>query len=388
VTTIYETVLFLQRTPSVVVQKTSLCNELQPLRTIATDSPEITCLAISALHVIVGGNDGLVQLWDPLASTLLPVRTLHSRFSSRARQRLVQAAASVHGVGINLYAAGAISIDPDPTKLRGMVSLGTHLRYWSYSSSASDQYQSKKRRIRRSNERGNNGAADKFTVRSSLKGYIATEQEELRKEKARRAREQARLIERFGVGLADLTEEEALQYAEMVSAETFRQQEERRVSDAGYFADAGESSSAQSQSDGTVTPEGSIKSQKTTPPQTYEQYDHDLEEAIRLSMLDGVDDGGRSPKASGCGEYDIPITYKMKKSGRRSASSSPSSSKTSMRRIRMPDSRTDADLASDLELALQLSLVEQQSMVQVNRSEEDFPSLEEAGKGKGKSRAI
>jgi len=116
-------------------------------------------------------------------STPEPVRTLNSRFSSRARRRLVQAEASIWGVGINLYAAGAIILDPDPTVLRGMVSLGTHLRYWSYSSSAADQYQSKKRRLRRSNERGANGGPDRFTTtgRGALMDYIATEQEELKK---------------------------------------------------------------------------------------------------------------------------------------------------------------------------------------------------------------
>jgi hypothetical protein len=96
----------------------SLVNELHPLRTIYTDSPQISCLAVSALYIVHGGNDGLVQTWDPLASNLQPIRTLNSRFSSRARRRLVQAEASIQGVGINLYAAGAIVIDPDPTVLR------------------------------------------------------------------------------------------------------------------------------------------------------------------------------------------------------------------------------------------------------------------------------
>ena len=80
----------------------TLVNELHPLRTIQTDSPQISCLAVSALYLVHGGNDGLVQAWDPLASSLQPIRVLHSRFSSRARRRLVQAEASVQGVGINL----------------------------------------------------------------------------------------------------------------------------------------------------------------------------------------------------------------------------------------------------------------------------------------------
>lgn len=380
----------------------ALVNQLQPLRTIYTDSPEISCLAISALYIIHGGNDGLVQTWDPLGSTLLPVRTLNSRFSSRARRRLVQAAASIQGVGINLYAAGAIAIDPDPTVLRGMVSLGTHLRYWSYSSSSADQYQSKKRRLRRSRERGSNGGPDKFTStgRGALMDYIATEQEELRNDKLRRARQEARLRGRFGVGLGGLSEEEALRYAEMISAETFQKDEEqRRAVDPGYVADAGEPSSEQSvwSSSETATPEGSVKGQMRSPKQDRdEEFDQDIEEAIRLSLLDGVDSGGRSPKASGSGGYDIPIKYKLKKV-RRSASSSPSTSKTSKHRTRVLPSGSNSlgVAADDLDFALRLSLAEEQSRlgqtvaeVDVDdKPQEDFPVLESRAVGKGKERA-
>ncbi|KAL8685634.1 MAG: hypothetical protein Q9218_007638, partial [Villophora microphyllina] len=175
---------------------------IKPVRIIYTDSPQISCLALSALYLVHGGNDGLVQAWDPLASTTDPIRTLNSRFSSRARRRLVQAEASPQGVGINLFAAGAIFLDPNPTVLRGMVSLGTHLRYWSYSSSAADQYKSSKRRLRRS-ERGSNQAADRFTGtgRGALKDYIANEKAELEQEKKRKRKEEERLKGRFGLDL-------------------------------------------------------------------------------------------------------------------------------------------------------------------------------------------
>jgi hypothetical protein len=368
----------------------SIVNELQPLRVIDTDSPQISCLAVSALYLIHGGNDGLVQTWDPLGSTLLPVRTLNSKFSSRARRRLIQAQASIHGVGINEFAAGAICIDPDPTVLRGMVSLGTHLRYWSYSSTAADQYQSKKRRLRRSIERGTNGGSDRFTNtgRGALMDYIATEQEELRKEKLRRSREEARLRGRFGVGLGGLSEEEALRYAELISTETFQRDQERRSSDPGYAADAGDVSSA------IASPEGSVQSRALTPPASKgEDFDHDMEEAIRLSLLDGVDSGGVSPRASGSGHYDIPIRYKVKKSSRRSASSSPSTSKASRHRSKAgaSGSKHDAVTADDLDFALQLSLAEEQSRnesaIPLEVEVDEFPGLESRVVGKGKGKA-
>jgi hypothetical protein len=375
----------------------AIINELQPLRTIQTDSPEISCLAVSALYLVHGGNDGLVQTWDPLASTLQPVRTLNSRFSSRARRRLVQAQASIQGVGINLYAAGAIALDPDPTVLRGMVSLGTHLRYWAYSSSGADQYQSKKRRVRRSIDRGSHGGPDRFTNtgRGALMDYIATEQEELKHEKARRSREEARLQARFGVGLGGLSEDEALKYAEMISAEAFQKEEELRSSDAGYVADGGDSSAAQSgwSTSQTVTPEGSVQGKSfSSPPTTDDHFDQDLEEAIRLSLMDGVDSGGRSPREKSSGAYDIPIKYKTKK-GRRSASSSPSTSQASKSRAQMKASGASSKndvAADDLDFALQLSLAEERSRMERNVAEEaedQFPILEAPVVGKGKGRA-
>lgn len=83
---------------------------VKPVRIIHTDSPQISCLALSALYIVHGGNDGLVQAWDLLASTVDPIRTLNSRFSSRARRRLVQAEASPQAsVSISLQPAQSSS---------------------------------------------------------------------------------------------------------------------------------------------------------------------------------------------------------------------------------------------------------------------------------------
>lgn len=355
-----------------------LVNDIKPLRIIQTDSPQISCLALSALFIVHGGNDGLVQTWDPLASTIQPIRTLNSRFSSRARRRLVQAEASIQGVGINLYAAGAIVIDPDPTVLRGMVSLGTHLRYWSFSSAGADQVASKKRRLRRS-ERGSNGGPDRYTNtgRGALMDYIATEQEELKRDKERRAREDARLRGRFGVELGGMSEEEALRYAELISQETY-QNEQQRINDSGYNGD--ESSAQSVWSSETVTPEGSIAERASSPPlKTDHELEHDIEEAIRLSLLEGIDELGSSPRASGSGKYDVPVVFKQKK-GKRSASISPSTRQIS----RMH--QKDVIAADDLEYALQISLAEEESRRQLE--EVAFPSLENSESDKGKERAF
>ncbi|KAI4139952.1 MAG: hypothetical protein LQ341_004017 [Variospora aurantia] len=337
-------VLWNMRDP--VSNNTAIETTVKPVRVIHTDSPQISCLALSALYLVHGGNDGLVQAWDPLASNTEPIRTLNSRFSSRARRRLVQAEASPQGVGINLFAAGAVFLDPDPTVLRGMVSLGTHLRYWSYSSSAADQYKARKRQLRRSGRRSssNQAAADKFipTGRGALKDYIANEKLELEKEKASKRKEQERLVGRFGLDLLGpgATEDEILAYATMLSEEAAASDEQRRKS--------GSESGRETPRMGA---EVSAFSDNRGSDDASEGMDPDIAEAIRLSLqdnnlaTDNVVAGGSFP-------------IKTRKAKRVGSSPPPSSSSSPL----LPGRGSEADAEQeDLDFALQLSLAEEKS---------------------------
>jgi len=354
-------------------------NKVDPVQIIYTESPEISCLALTALHIVVGGNDGLVQAWDPLASNTKPVRTLNSRFSTRARRRLVQAQASVQGVGINMFAAGAIALDPDPTVLRGVVSLGNQIRYWSYSSSAADQYKSNKRRLRRS-ERGSNNAGERFagTTRVNLKNYIDHEKFELEREKQERLKHADRMAGRFGVDLLG-SEEEALAYATMLS------QEALQVEKAKWREGEGESGIAVGSS--AVTPEPSLRAHSASPTVADNQeLDADIAEAIRLSLQDISAPGiytSESPTSND--DWSIPVRYAK---GKRSPSQSKGSPVWSSTTNMMPSSSKGTEL-SDLEFALQLSLAEEQSRKEAEDDMLDFPPLsprEEGGKGKGKGK--
>ncbi|KAK5133700.1 hypothetical protein LTR08_007454 [Meristemomyces frigidus] len=339
-------------------------NTIAPISIIHTESPQISCLAMSSLYLVTGGNDGLVQAWDPLGSNIQPVRTLNSRFSSRARRRLVQAAASPQGIGINLFAAGALCLDPDPTVLRGMVSLGTHLRYWSYSSSAADQYKSHKRRLRRS-ERGSNNGGHAFSgvTRSNLKDYISNEKLELDLEKRQRRKDAQRFAGRFGTELLDGSEEEMVAYAAMLSQETLEQEAMRRNSDTSTAVSTDHST----QATGAATPVGSPSPRLSTP-KSDDELDADLAEAIRQSLT--------SPATSA---YEIPIR-RAKPKGRKMSSARPSP-----RVSPLLGSPSKAGEMSDLDFALQLSLAEEQSMRDAG---EAFPALSSPGKrgGKGKGR--
>lgn len=349
-------VLWNARAP--VASNTILENNIKPIRIIYTDSPQISCLALSSLYLVHGGNDGLVQAWDPLASTTDPIRTLNSRFSSRARRRLVQAEASPAGVGINLFAAGAICLDPDPTILRGMVSLGSHLRYWSYSSQAADQYKGNKRRLRRS-ERGSNQGGDRFygTGRGALKDYIANEKLELEREKREKREEEKRLAGRFGVDLLGpgASEDEILAYATMLSEEAAQSHELRKKS-----ASDGESSS-------TITEEA-VASPVSSAAQ--DDIDDDMAEAIRLSLQEN---SNTSPCAIG-----IPAKYAKVKRNKASPSGSPPRSGAFGASPKASEaSNIPAAELDDLEFALRLSQAEEESRAQSGK-----------GKGKGKGRAF
>jgi hypothetical protein len=346
-------VIFIWNVRTPVSGNAQLAHSIDPLRVIHTDSPQISCLGLSSLYLVHGGNDGLVQAWDPLASSNEPIRTLNSRFSSRARRRLFQAEGSSFGLSVNPFAAGAVCLDPDPTVLRGMVSLGTHLRYWSYSSSAADQYKTTKRRLRRSH-RGSNQGSDKVTGagRNAMKEYIATEKFILEQEVEHRRKEEARLAGRFGVDLLgpDATEEDIIAYATLLSQETAIADETRRQSESG---------SSETVTDATSSPIARFKPDA--------ELDSELAEAIRLSLHES--DHASSSTNATRPSADLPIRHVK---GRGSPGRSPP----------RPGTGGCAVTAGELDLALQLGLAEERRRLKL---EEEFPALPSMPSPQGKA---
>ncbi|EPS33000.1 hypothetical protein PDE_07961 [Penicillium oxalicum 114-2] len=375
-------------------QSSDITNSVAPLRIIQTESPQVSCIALTALYLVHGGNDGLVQAWDPLASSTRPIRTINSRFSSRARRRLVQADPSMLGVGGNYFATGAICLDPDPTVLRGMVSLGTHLRYWSYSSTGADQYKASKRRLRRS-LRGSNGTADgqRFnnSGRGAIRDFIEDERSELKRQEVENAKERAHLSARFGVDLLgpDVDEEQLLLYAKLLSEEAHAAKEDAARQEQELQTAIASSATSASMSD-VVGPSSFGQAEVSSSSSPYqdaveETMDEDLAEAIRLSLLnDQVSDPSQDATAS------IPIKYA--KSPRKPRQSSPGSGSG-------PEGSRRQEM-DDLEFAIQLSLAEDRSRSEVageviGDEFEEFPELSSAalsssqssGKGKGRAQA-
>lgn len=377
---------------------------VEPVFAVQTESPDVTSLAISALYLVHGGSDGLVQAWDPLASSAEPIRTLNSRSSGRAPRHILNANPALRHADYST--CPAIFLDPDPTILRGILCFGTFVRYWTYSSTL--QSLGRRRRPHHSNVHG------KLTSRrqgDAVMGYIAAEEAELRREERDSAREDARLRKRFGVGLGDLTEEEAITYAQMVSEEAFLLDEQRRTSasDNGSAADIGENTSSFGSLD-TVTPEPSMAGwsppsgtapaagSTKAPPDDDDDYEQQIQRALRLSLMEGVNEAGQSPRASSSTDFEFHVRYKPTKekrstsvAGTASQSHTPSqqggrASSQSWGTSPLPNHVDEVD--DDLALAIRLSLEEEEQRQQSQNTglgieEDGFPPLETSGKGKG-----
>ncbi|KAJ5560520.1 hypothetical protein N7513_002919 [Penicillium frequentans] len=358
-------------------QNPDVINTIAPLRIIQTESPKYP-----AWH---SHRYIWFTAWDPLASSTRPIRTINSRFSSRARRRLVQAEATMHGVGNNFFATGAICLDPDPTVLRGMVSLGTHLRYWSYSSSGADQYKGTKRQLRRG-LRGSNGGGigQRFTPsgRGAIHDFIEDERKEIKRQEIEDAKERAHLSARFGIDLLgpDIDEEQLLLYAQLLSQEAQSGTDVQKREENAIASSVGTSISDPA---GPSSCGLDDLSSSSSPWQNAadDAVDDDLAEAIRLSLLDEkATDYTPLPDLT----PSIPIKY-AKGVRRRSLSPSPS--------VAGPESSQQKEM-DDLEFAIQLSLAEDQS--RDVQEWEEFPALasghlsssQSSGKGKGKARAI
>ncbi|UNI21952.1 hypothetical protein JDV02_007890 [Purpureocillium takamizusanense] len=369
-----------------------LSESVFPIRIIQTDSPEVSSLAISALYLVHGGSDGLVQAWDTLASTTDPIRTLNARSNGRVPRHMMVLNPALHEGSYS--AVGAIYLDPDPTSLRGVLSFGAFLRFWTYSSA--NHPAGRKRRLRHSDVHGRLASR---RLGGAVSGYIAAEEAELRRENEQRAREQTRLRRRFGVGaLGDLTEEEALRYAQMVSEEAYLQDEQRRASDSAADASLDTASSISETTADTATPEPSITdaSPQVNNPVTDDEseFEQQIQQAIRLSLLEGVNDMGQSPRGNSSGDFEYAIKVKPKGGKKRKCSGSASSSPASHTPINDPGPGTSSPSANqdeDLAIALSLSMQAQRPSplssvpaVRRGRLHDEFPPLDSEGVGKGK----
>lgn len=362
-----------------------------PIRIIQTESPEISCLALTALYLVHGGNDGLVQAWDHMASTTDPIRTINARSTGRVPRHMVIMNPAL--ANSNTYSAvGAIFLDPDPAILRGVVSFGVFMRYWSYSSTG---HPTGRKRRHRPTDR----LASKRQGGTSSR-EIAAEEAEHRREKEQRASEQARLRSRFGIGaFGDLTEEEALQYAQMMSEAAYQQEEQRRSSDSAVDFALDTASSFSETTAETVTPEPSLTGASSSinggasingVDNDEDDYEHQIQQAIRLSLMEGVNESGPSQHGNSSGEYGFSVNYKPKspKKGKASESGHPSgSSQWPNQVLKTGSSQATSQDDEDLAIALSLSLQDHNHTASNDDIQyDDFPVLNYPGgleKGKG-----
>ena len=219
----------------------------------------------------------------------------------------------------------------------------------------------------------------------------------MRAEKIRREQEKEHLHGRFGVGLAGLSEEEALAYAVLVSEEAAQKEQARLFDEAQKKAHAtpppesefwSGASTVTAMSPPRSVAAGSSSSAPTPRLKTEDELENDIEEAIRLSLLESsgtnshdspfLHDGHYITPPSTSGSYGVPFVVKEKKSRRTSPSHSQTSSNSSPKRREKGKGKVRDELEmDDLDYALQLSLAEEES-----RKAAEF----EGGKGKGKEK--
>ncbi|KUI54843.1 F-box/WD repeat-containing protein pof10 [Cytospora mali] len=374
---------------------------VDPIYVVQTESPEITSLAISALYLVHGGDDGLVQAWDPLASSSEPIRTLSSRSSGRAPRHILNANPALRHA--DYATCPAIFLDPDPTVLRGILCFGTFVRFWTYGSTTPTI--GRKRRMRNTDIHGRLASRRQG---DAVLGYIAAEEDELRREQEHFAREDARLRNRFGVGLGDLTEEEAIRYAQMISEEAFLFEQRRTsASDTGSAADIGETNSSTG-SLNTITPDPSLSERgpsTATPPvvgsnsstAADDDYEQQIQQALRLSLMESVNDVGQSPWANSSTDFEFHVKYKPQKGKGSSPTTwnsneihtplSQSGGASDQPWGTSPSQDMGEDIDEDLAMALRLSLEEEEQRKQaldvgLGIEAEGFPPLDTKGKGK------
>lgn len=256
---------------------------ISPVKVLHTESPEVSCLGLTSLYLVHGGSDGLVQAWDPLALTKGPIRTINTRSGNRIPRHLAQINPRLRNQQYS--AATSICMDPDATKLRGVVSFGAFVRSWSYCSGAEPRASAKK------------GKMDRETALES------SDLLELRERNSR-------LREKFGSGELELTEEESLVYALMMSEESMVQDEVRRTEAVEALLLSSEvpepHSSGEASEDAAAINVADLAAEA---PPSSDSFAADFYGGGDPFVDDGV---GQDGSGSSQGEFGFAITYKKK----------------------------------------------------------------------------
>ena len=278
--------------------------QVWPMRIIRTNSPSISTLAVSSLYLVHGGSDGLVQAWDPLASSTDTIRTLNAPSAGRVPRHLKHlldqgqgGAGTLRNLNASMFAhVGAIVLDPDPTELRGVLAVGTQLRFWSYSSLLGAVHGSSSRKRGR-RLRHADGQLVHRSAAEKMATYIASETADLRRELELNERKREHMMQRFGVGLAGLTDEEAIQYAELISQREYLQSQQILSSSDSSQGSAGDdaalydsSSSPPQRSETSVSGQAGPSYSTAAPADEEDDFELQMQRAVRLSLMEGVNE--------------------------------------------------------------------------------------------------
>lgn len=208
--------------------------EVRSFRCIQTSSPAISSLALTSLLLVHGGTDGLVQAWDPLSSNP-SLRTLNSYSPSSVQRHfsLIEQARLIDpSYEDNSFSVNAITLDPDPTSLRGVFGLCSNIRYFSIAAPVLNRRKKTRRGKPGAGAGGSSPATAPRRAATKWAGVIDAEAADEASAAKKLREENAYMEERFGTSFRlraqnELTEEEQLQLAQILSLE---EESRRRMS--------------------------------------------------------------------------------------------------------------------------------------------------------------
>jgi hypothetical protein len=191
----------------------------------------------------------------------------------------------------------------------------------------------------------------------------------MERQKVADAKERAKLSNRFGVDLLgpDVSEEQLLAYAQLLSEEAFASEALKR----GEAVDSSVISTSPSdtigRNDSSVAADDYSSSSSPYQDTADDDITPDIAEAIRLSLLD-----------EGSPQKTSPFSLKYSKNLQSSHGDISPCELTGAESSRQQE-------LDDLEFAIQLSLAESQSVGQAEAQHEEFPPASDKGKGKGRA---
>lgn len=276
-----------------------------PVRRIQTSSPAICSIAITPLYLVHGGIDGSCKAWDIFGDVSVPLRTLNANPPSYVHHFLANLRARQlidPNYQDTTWWIRAITLDPDPTSLRGVFGLGTNVRSFSIAAPALNR----RKKIRKPRPAAAPAGSTPKRAGNAYKKVIVSETRDVLAKKEKEERENEWLESRFGNswslrGRDDLTEEEQLQLAQAMSMSVEEINAQKASSDYASTDSSGKDEAPHSPTDSSAT-----SPEETATGMEEPTTDDELARAIAASLQETSPHSPSEETATGW-DWETPI---------------------------------------------------------------------------------